>query len=48
MKKLYVSPHSEVIEMEAGHLLCASGSSNCTTTEIKIKFDYDTKTDEQH
>lgn len=45
MKKPYVSPHSEVIEMETGNLLI--NASGITSDDIKEPLDGDTDTDEQ-
>lgn len=45
MKKQYVSPHSEVIQMETGNLLI--NASDITHDDIKEPLDGDTYTDEQ-
>lgn len=45
MKKQYVSPHSEVIEMETDHLLLSG--SGYTDKEDEVQLDGDTDTDEQ-
>lgn len=45
MKKQYVSPHSEVIQMETGNLLI--NASGITHDDIKEPLDGDTDTDEQ-
>lgn len=45
MKKQYVSPHSEVIEMETDHSLLSG--SGYTDKEDKVQLDGDTDTDEQ-
>lgn len=45
MKKQYVSPHSEVIEMETGHILLSG--SGYTDKDIQEPLDGDTYTDEQ-
>lgn len=45
MKKQYVSPHSEVIQMETDNLLI--NASGITHDDIKEPLDGDTYTDEQ-
>ncbi len=45
MKKQYVSPHSEVIEMETDHSLLST--SGYTDKDDEIQLDGDTDTDEQ-
>lgn len=45
MKKPYVSPTSEVIQMETGNLLI--NASSITSDDIKEPLDGDTDTDEQ-
>lgn len=45
MKKPYVSPTSEVIQMETDHLLI--NASGITSNDIKEPLDGDTDTDEQ-
>lgn len=45
MKKPYVSPTSEVIQMETGNLLI--NASGITSDDIKEQLDGDTDTDEQ-
>lgn len=45
MKKPYVSPTLEVIQMETGNLLI--NASGITDKDIKEKLDGDTDTDEQ-
>mgnify|MGYP004480870143 CR=1 FL=1 len=45
MKKHYVSPHSEVIEMETDHSLLST--SGYTDKEDQIQLDGETETDEQ-
>ena len=45
MKKPYVSPSSEVIQMETGNLLI--NASGITNDDIKEPLDGDTYTDEQ-
>lgn len=45
MKKQYVSPHSEVIEMETDHLLLST--SGYTDNDIQEPLDGETDTAEQ-
>lgn len=45
MKKQYVSPHSEVIEMETDHLLL--NASGYTDKDVHEELDGYTETDEQ-
>ena len=45
MKKHYVSPHSEVIEMETDHSLLST--SGYTDKDVHEELDGDTSTDEQ-
>ena len=45
MKKPYVSPTSEVIQMETGNLLI--NASSITDKDIEEQLDGDTETDEQ-
>lgn len=45
MKKRYVSPTSEVIQMETGNLL--TNASGITDKDIKEQLDYETDTDDQ-
>lgn len=45
MKKHYVSPHSEVIEMETDHSLLST--SGYTDKEDQVQLDGNTYTDEQ-
>lgn len=45
MKKPYVSPTSEVIQMETGNLLM--NASGITDKDIEMKLDGDTDTDDQ-
>lgn len=46
MKKPYISPTSEKIQMETGHMLL-SGSGYYTDKDVHEKLDGDTDTDEQ-